>query len=160
MKGDAPTIENHRRTSSPCPPLNKVGCPDPDPSSSQHRWLHRLPFSSSSNGPTTTMLTIRRMPRTHAAVRRSFMIVKVWQEASCGIFSLTRSKSSSYENQEKTMRKRCENECNSSSFISSSLPNASKMTIWRTRALNRQLAPWVCWRYGLRISCLIKSKNW
>ena len=28
---------------SPCPPLNKMGCPDPHPPPSLRRWLHRSP---------------------------------------------------------------------------------------------------------------------
>ena len=30
-KGYAPTIENRRRTTSPCPPLDNLGVPDPHP---------------------------------------------------------------------------------------------------------------------------------
>ena len=32
VKGYAPTIENRRRTTSPCPPLDNLGLPDPHPS--------------------------------------------------------------------------------------------------------------------------------
>ena len=42
-----------------CLPLDELGCPDPHPPSELRRWLHRSPSSSSSNRPTTIMLTTR-----------------------------------------------------------------------------------------------------
>ena len=56
----APTIENRRRTSSPSPPLDNLGWPDPHPSPWICRWLYQSPRlllpsrtdpATESNGP-------------------------------------------------------------------------------------------------------------
>jgi len=46
-----PTIENRRRTTSPWPPLDNLGWPDPHPPPWLRRWLYRSSSSSSSNRP-------------------------------------------------------------------------------------------------------------
>jgi len=46
---------------SPCPPLDNLGCPDPHPSPQLRRWLHRsppLPWPLRTD-PATTTLTAR-----------------------------------------------------------------------------------------------------
>jgi len=43
-KGDAPTIQDRRHPSSPCPPIDNLGCPDPHPPPLLRRWLYRSQF--------------------------------------------------------------------------------------------------------------------
>ena len=56
----APTIENRRRTSSPCPPLDNLGGPDSPPY--LLRWLYRSPLFPLQSDQQLTPLTTRGKP--------------------------------------------------------------------------------------------------
>ena len=53
---------------SPCPPLNDLGCPDPHPPP-YTSLATPIPSSSSSNGPTTTTLSLRLPIATHTLLQ-------------------------------------------------------------------------------------------